>query len=79
MKKYWLEAAASFLVVGLGQIIKGDGNKGLILLLLFYFALPGLVLTALLFSGPFFLVSLSLAFALAFLIWLFSVFDALFK
>ena len=34
--KHWPEALASLLVVGLGQIVKGEGDKGLILMLIFY-------------------------------------------
>lgn len=79
MDKHWLEAAASFFVVGLGQIIKGEGQKGLILLLLFYFVLPGLAYAALAVNGYLFLIVLIGVTLSGLFLWLYSLLDALLK
>jgi hypothetical protein len=79
MPKHWWEAAASFVVVGLGQIIKGEGEKGLILLLTFYFVLPGLSYAALAINGYLFLIVLIGVTLFGLFLWLYSLLDALLK
>jgi hypothetical protein len=75
-QRHWPAALASFMVVGLGQIIKGEGRKGLKLLLIFYFALPVAIYTSLLINGYLFLVTLGLVLIAGFCLWLYSVWDA---
>ena len=58
--KHWPEALASLFVVGLGQIVKGEGDKGLKMMLIFYLAMPASLYAALLISGYLFLLALAL-------------------
>ncbi len=66
----------SALVVGGGQILKGDTNKGLKLMLTFYFGLPLLLYMTLGFSGALFLMVLGIAMIFSFLFWAFNIWDA---
>jgi len=75
--KYWPEALASLMVVGLGQIIKGEGKKGLLLLLLFYFVLPISVYLSLLIHAYLFLVVFSFSLLCAIVVWIYNIWDAL--
>lgn len=72
----WFPALASIFIVGLGQIIKGQGNKGLKLLLLFYFILPICAYVALLINGQLFIFVAGITFLLSLITWLYSVVDA---
>jgi hypothetical protein len=76
-KKYFLEALASFFVVGLGQLIKGDGQKAVNLLLVFYFVLPALVYCSLLVDSFIFIFVFGCAVLLGLIIWLYNIGDAL--
>ena len=76
-KKHWLEAIFSVFIVGLGQIIKGDGKKGLLLILIVYFALPAAVYLSLMVNAYLFLANLALALVFGILIWLYNIWDAL--
>lgn len=79
MEKY-IPAICSFFIVGLGQIIKGNGKKGLGLLLSFYFAVPMLIYTVLIAgSGRNFLVVLGFSIFALFSLWLYSIIDAVKK
>ncbi|OGC11251.1 hypothetical protein A3K48_01845 [candidate division WOR-1 bacterium RIFOXYA12_FULL_52_29] len=71
-----IAAIASFLVVGLGQIIRGEKRKGLKLMLAVYFVLPSAVYLALLISGVLTLIVLGLGSIAAIIIWAYSVIDA---
>ncbi|OGB90365.1 hypothetical protein A2625_05645 [candidate division WOR-1 bacterium RIFCSPHIGHO2_01_FULL_53_15] len=75
--RHWPAALASFLIVGLGQIIKGEGDKGLKLMLTFYFALPAVVYIALLLNGFFFLIVLGLLMIAGIVLWGYNIWDAL--
>ena len=75
-RKYRAEAVLSFLVVGLGQIIKGDGDKGLKMMLIFYLAMPASLYAALLISGYLFLLVLALVIISGSLLWAYNVWDA---
>jgi hypothetical protein len=75
--KYWLEAFFSFFIVGLGQIIKGEGKKGLKLLLFFYFVLPISIYLSLIINGYLFLLVLGISLILGITIWLYNIWDAL--
>lgn len=75
-KKHWGAALASFFIIGLGQIIKGEGEKGLKMLLTFYFAFPLLVYLSLLINAYLFLLALSLVLISATVLWLYNLWDA---
>lgn len=75
-KKFTLEAIASFFVVGLGQIIKGEGDKGLKLILIFYFVLPSAIYASLLFNALCFLIILAIALFSGIILWGYSFWDA---
>ena len=79
MNFHYLEAICSVFVVGSGQIIKGKGQKGVILLLFFYFALPAAVYLSLLINAHFFVLVLGLAIIFGIMLWVYSVGDALLK
>ncbi|OGC24902.1 hypothetical protein A2291_02035 [candidate division WOR-1 bacterium RIFOXYB2_FULL_42_35] len=80
MKKlHYFTAICSALVVGLGQIIEGESKKGLLLLLVFYFALPALTYLALLTGGSLPLYIWGLTIVAGLIIWTYSVGEALFK
>jgi hypothetical protein len=76
-KKYWREALASFFVVGFGQLLKGEGEKALRLILFFYFILPSIVYLSLQINGLLFLLVLALAVISGIGTWAYNVFDAL--
>ena len=75
--KYKLEALASFLIIGLGQILKGEGKKGLLLILIFYFTLPSLIYLTLLFNAQVFLLVLGISFIFGIMLWIYNILDAL--
>ncbi|PIS31356.1 hypothetical protein COT42_01290 [Candidatus Saganbacteria bacterium CG08_land_8_20_14_0_20_45_16] len=77
MKWYYGSGLASLLVVGLGQIIKGDSRKGLSLLLLFYFVAPALIYLSLAFNFPWLVYLFGFTIISAILMWLYSLADAL--
>lgn len=70
------EALASFFIVGLGQIIKGEGDKGLKLMLLFYFVLPTAVYLSLMFNAYLFLTILGSALTGGLILWGYNIWDA---
>ncbi|MFH1386224.1 MAG: hypothetical protein ABIH50_00980 [bacterium] len=76
MTKYPWETLASLLVVGLGQIIKGQGHKGLRFILFFYFTLPSIVYLSLLLNATLFFLSLGAAVLLGIFIWGYNIWDA---
>lgn len=75
--KHWPEALASLLVVGLGQIIKKEGDKGLKLMLFFYLGIPTAIYVALLINGYLFLLALAIALMSGIILWIYNVWDAL--
>ena len=72
---------ASFLVAGLGQIIKGgasNNKKGLLILLYFYFVIPIFLYLTFAFGNTYlFLAFLGLAVILLPALWVFSIIDAI--
>ncbi|MFA6431365.1 MAG: hypothetical protein WCV91_03155 [Candidatus Margulisiibacteriota bacterium] len=74
---YYTEAFASLLIVGLGQVLKGEGEKGLKLILWFYFVLPEISYCALIINGFLFIFVLSFALILGFILWIYGIYDAL--
>lgn len=77
--KHWWAALASFLVVGLGQIVKKEGDKGLKMMLSFYLGVPAALYTALLINGYLFLLALALCLLFGIIMWTYNVLDALLK
>ncbi len=75
--KHFGEALASFFIVGLGQIVKGEGEKGLKLILLFYFVLPVAVYLALMFNDYLFFSTLGAAIFAGIILWSYNIWDAL--
>ena len=73
----WGAAFWSALIVGLGQILKGEGKKGLVLILLFYLAAPSLFYLSLLLGDLIFLPVFSLLVILEISLWVFNIWDAL--
>lgn len=74
--KHWPEALASCLIVGLGQIIKGEGARGLKLMLTFYFFFPIAIYVSLLINGYLFLLTLGLSLVSGIILWAYNVWDA---
>lgn len=79
MKLHYFTALSSVFIVGLGQILRGDGKKGLLLILFFYFTLPALIGLALLINGYLFLYTLGIAIICGTILWIYSIGDALLK
>jgi len=75
MKK-WLPVLCSFFLVGLGQLVKGQGEKAVKFMLLFYFALPALLYASLMISGGLFLVVFGVVTVFAIIFWAYNIFDA---
>jgi len=77
MAKYFSAVSSAF-IVGLGQIINEKTEKGLTLLLIFYFGFPLLLYVMLIgASGRVFLWSLGISILSMFALWLYSIMDAL--
>ncbi|MFH1542759.1 MAG: hypothetical protein ABIE84_06715 [bacterium] len=76
MKLNYLEGISSVFVTGLGQIIKGETKKGLLLLLSFYFVLPALVYLSLWLLNSWFLIIFAAVVISAIIIWSYSVWEA---
>jgi len=74
---YYLEALCSLFVTGLGQVVKGEGEKGLSLMIIFYLVLPATVYLTLLLTGLVFPYLFGFIVIFAIILWGYSVFDAL--
>ena len=72
-----IAAIASFFVVGLGQILKGQTEKGLIFMLLVYFGVPILVYASLAINAYLFLAAFSVIIIGTLVFWVYNIFDAL--
>jgi hypothetical protein len=75
-KKYYMPAAASAAVAGLGQVIKGDAGKGLKMMLWFYLGFPMIIFGSLLLNAYLFLAIFAVFVVLYPVIWAFNIFDA---
>jgi len=75
-KKYFIEALSSVIFVGLGQLIKGEGKKGLLYILFFYLTIPAAVYVALTINSWLFLLVLPCAIIAEIIIWGYNIFDA---
>jgi hypothetical protein len=79
MKFHLFRAMCSALVVGLGQIIKGENEKGVVLLLTFYFVLPTAVYLSLIINPYLFLSVLGFSTIFGIMLWVYSIGEALLK
>ncbi|MBU0671508.1 MAG: hypothetical protein KJ732_00600 [Candidatus Margulisbacteria bacterium] len=77
MKYYFLAAICSTLITGLGQIVKGEINKGVSLLLLFYFVLPAITYLSLMLLPLFFPYILGFVIIFGIILWCYNIWDAL--
>ncbi|MCX5750753.1 MAG: hypothetical protein NT099_03670 [Candidatus Saganbacteria bacterium] len=75
--RYKKEAFLSALVIGLGQITKGESQRGLKLILWFYVAIPALLVISLYLSGILFLAFFIASIFLYPIFWVYSIYDAL--
>ncbi len=66
----------SFLIVGLGQIVKGESEKGLKLMLLFYFIIPALLYLFFIIKAELFLLMLGFFTIFNVIFWAYNVADA---
>ena len=69
-------ALFSGLLVGSGQILKGEVEKGLKLMLTFYFGLPLLLYLTLSFSGGLFLLVFGIVVIFCIIFWAYNIWDA---
>lgn len=74
--KHFVLALCSALVIGLGQILKGDSEKGIKFILTFYVALPAILYITLSFSGSIFLILFGVSIIFSFIFWAVNVLDA---
>ncbi|MFA4905290.1 MAG: hypothetical protein WC645_02180 [Candidatus Margulisiibacteriota bacterium] len=72
----WFPALFSLLLVGGGQLFKGQGEKAVKFMLLFYFTLPALLYASLMISGGLFLAVFGVATVFAVMFWMYNIFDA---
>lgn len=81
MKKqyHYFAAIISALVVGLGQVVKGESKKGLLMMLVFYLFLPSIFFAALSVNGYLALVILTFAVIAGVILWGYNVGDAFIK
>lgn len=70
------QAFISAIFVGGGQILKGDSDKGIKLLLTFYFGIPILLYVILAFSGGLFLIAFGISIIFAVILWVYNIIDA---
>ena len=75
-KKYRFPAVASAAVAGLGQLIKGDGVKGLKIMLWFYLGFPIMIFGSLLLNAYLFLAIFAIFVVLYPVIWGLNILDA---
>lgn len=75
-KKYYVPAVLSALVAGLGQTIKGDGKKGLKIMLWFYLGIPIIIIGTLLLNAYLFLMVFAVSVILYPIIWIMNIIDA---
>ncbi|MFH1709698.1 MAG: hypothetical protein ABH860_01335 [bacterium] len=75
-KKYFLPALSSAAVSGFGQVIKGDADKGLKMMLWFYLGFPMIIFSSLLLNAYLFLAVFAAFVMLYPVIWAYNIFDA---
>jgi hypothetical protein len=75
-KKYIIPATLSALVAGFGQILKGEGRKGLKIMVWFYMGLPIIIFGTLLLNVYLFLAIFSVLVIIYPIFWAMNIFDA---
>lgn len=78
MKLNYLAALSSVFIAGLGQILLGQTNNGIRVMLGFYFLLPGIIYLSLLVPSPIIIFIVSSSIFLAAILWVYSIIGALF-
>jgi len=76
MKNRVVLAFFSAFLAGSGQILKGETEKGLKIMLTFYFGIPTLLYITLAFSGEIFLMALGISIIFIILFWAYNIWDA---
>lgn len=66
----------SFFIAGLGQIIKGDGEKGIKIMLWFYLGLPFLAVLSMILNPYLFLFVLAIIIIVYPVLWAYNIIDA---
>lgn len=66
----------SAMLVGSGQILKGETEKGIKMMLTFYFVIPILLYVILSFSGSIFLITFGFSIIFAVIFWVYNIIDA---
>jgi len=69
-------AVLSTLMVGLGQIFKGEGEKAIKFILLIYFFVPAAIYFSLLMSGGLFLMVFGIGTLFTIIFWVYNIVDA---
>jgi len=78
-KIYFFPTIFSIFIIGLGQIIKGDSEKGLKWLLFAYAGIPMIIYTSFIINTYLFLFLLSITVVVYPIFWVYNVLDALSK
>ena len=75
-QRYLTPAICSLLIIGMGQIIKGDSDKGLKWILFFYLFYPAVIYASLMVSANLFIFVLGVSVFVYPLFWLYNIYDA---
>jgi len=75
-KSYLAPAVFSALIIGLGQVIKGESDKGLKWILLFYLFLPGLTYASLILNAYLFITVIAFEVLVYPVFWIYNIHDA---
>ena len=71
-------AILSLVLVGFGQILKGEGKKGLKWLLWFYLGIPCIIYAAFMINAYLFIFALAISVVIMPIFWAYNILDALF-
>ena len=74
--KYIIPAIASTFIAGLGQVIKGEGKKGLKIMLWLYLGLPFLAILSMIINSFLFLIVTAIIIIVYPIIWIYNIVDA---
>ena len=74
--KYVTPAIFSFFMIGLGQIVKGDSDRGLKWVLFFYLFYPLLIYVTLMINARIFVATMAVGVIVYPVFWLYNVYDA---
>ncbi|MFH1684625.1 MAG: hypothetical protein ABIA67_07070 [Candidatus Margulisiibacteriota bacterium] len=70
-------ALCSVFVTGFGQVVKGDNDKGVMLLLICYFFLPAVIYLTLIINAILFPYILGFCMIFGVILWTYNIWDAL--